>query len=309
MITKSVVAALVMLGVYHLALPHFPDKFNQILGQQRGIYLQAQRYVFDVPKGTNVVVGSSMSGALNDELLGARNFKLTVPGDSVFTALEIVRRTGKKPTAVVIETNQLWRDANQELLHDLFNPWQRELRRRSNMFREEGRPANFVGGIAAACVRRICLWTSKMFSLGNNAAVLSPALQDLHPELSAQLMGRGEGWDLAEPAALLNKQTKQLADYVDILSREGGICILFEMPVDSSLSNLSRPRLWRQAVKERFPKEKYHWLSFDANHRYQTTDGVHLVPAEANHLTAIMVDYVNKITKEAADTSAKHANR
>src|ERR1700681_2056936 len=111
MIRKSIFAALVMLGAYHFVLPHLSQRFYQILGQQRGIYLRAQRYLFDVPKETKVIVGGSMAGMLNDDLLGSGYFKLTVPGDSSFTALEIIRRTGNKPTAVLIETNVFVKDA------------------------------------------------------------------------------------------------------------------------------------------------------------------------------------------------------
>ena len=85
MIRKSVFAALVMLVAYHFVLPHLSRRFYQVLGQQRGIYLIAQRYVFDVPKESNVIVGGSMSGMLNDDLLGPGYFKLTVPGDSGVT--------------------------------------------------------------------------------------------------------------------------------------------------------------------------------------------------------------------------------
>jgi hypothetical protein len=303
MIRKSIFAALVILGAYHLVLPHLSTRFFATLGQQRGIYLLAQRYVFDVPKETNVIVGGSMAGMLNEELLGPGYFKLTVPGDSAFTALEIVRRTGKKPTAVLIETNAFVKDANQELLHDLFSPGLRELRRHSDIFREQGRPANFVGGIIEACVRKSCLWTSAIFSREKSATVSSGATPSLHPALAAELKRiQREDWDFKPSSAFLAKQATQLAHYVDLLSRDGSICILFEMPIDSSLSNLSGPRAWREAMKERFPENKYNWLSFDGNHSYETTDGVHLVRAEADRLTEVMVDYVKKIAQQSTES-------
>jgi hypothetical protein len=304
MIRKSLCAALVILGAYHFALPHLSQRFYQILGQQRGIYLRGQHYLYDVPQETKVIVGGSMAGMLNDDFLGPGYVKLTVPGDSSFTALEIIRRTGNKPTAVLIETNVFMKDANQEILHDLFSPGLRQLRRYSEIFREQGRPSNFVAGIVEACVRKSCLWTSAIFSRGKSASIPSSATPGLHPALAAQLKRtEREEYDSKPSPAFLTKRTKQLADYVDLLSRNGSICILFEMPIDSSLSNLSGPRAWREAMKERFPEKQYHWLSFESNHNYQTSDGIHLVRAEADRLTEVMIDYVNNITQQATATS------
>src|SRR3954453_16136871 len=122
MIKKSFAAALLILAVYHLLLPHLPHKFYQILGQQRSNYLKSQRYVYEVPSDTNVIVGSSMAETLNDAALGDGFFKLTLAGGSVFTALEIVQRSGKIPRVVLIETNVMGRGPDAELLHDLFSP-------------------------------------------------------------------------------------------------------------------------------------------------------------------------------------------
>lgn len=302
MIRKSLLAALIILGAYHFLFPHLSQRFYQILGQQRGIYLRAQRYLFDVPKETMVIVGGSMSGMLNDDLLGPGYFKLTFPGDSAFTALEIIRRTGNKPVAVLIETNAFVKDVNREVLSDLFSPGLRQLRRSSEIFREQGRPSNFVAGIVEAFVRKTCLWVSAIFSRGESASASSPATPTLHPALAAELMRiEREEWDSKPSPAFLAKQTTQLAHYVDLLSRDGSLCILFEMPIDSSLSNLSGPRAWREAMKERFPEDKYHWLSFEDNHIYQTSDGVHLVRAEADRLSEVMVAYVKKITQRSAE--------
>ena len=304
MIRKSFFAALVILGAYHFVLPHLSKRFYQILGQQRGVYLRAQHYLYDVPQETKVIVGGSMAGMLNDDLLGPGYVKLTVPGDSSFTALEIIRRTGNKPKAVLIETNAFVKDVNQEVIRDLFSPGLHEVRRYSEIFREQGRPSNFVAGFVEACVRKTCLWTSAILSRGKSASVSSPATAGLNPVLGSNLKRiYHDEYDSEPSPAFLTKQTKQLADYVDLLSRNGSICILFEMPIDSSLSNLSGPRAWREAMKERFPEKEYHWLSFERNHNYQTSDGIHLVRAEADRLTEVVIDYVNNITQQPTAAS------
>ena len=120
MIKKSLITAFVMLVAYHFLLPHIPHKFFQFLGQQRSNYVKVQRYVYDVPREKKVIVGSSIAETLNNEALGPDYYKLTLAGGSIFTSLEIVERSGKKPPVVLIETNIFERDRDKELLHDLF---------------------------------------------------------------------------------------------------------------------------------------------------------------------------------------------
>ena len=51
-------------------------------------------------------------------------------------------------------------------------------------------------------------------------------------------------------------------------------------------------------MNERFPHEKYHWLSFEHDHNYKTRDGVHLVRTEADRLTEAIVNQVNQIVRQ-----------
>ena len=311
MIRKSILTALVLLAVYHFLLPHLPRKFYQILGQQRDNYLQAQRYVLEIPERTNVIVGSSMAGELNDNILGPSYFKLTLPGNSVFTALEIIRKAGKRPNVILIETNVLWRDADPELLHDLFSPWLLQLRRLSPIFREEGRPANLVGGIAEACVRRGSQLGAWAFSGRKSGFKPSAPAGRLTPEAMSRVMRLNEQeWDHVPPPSLLAKQSAELGEYVDRLNRDGSKCVLFEMPMAPSLAKLAMPRMWRQAIGERFPRENYRWLIFEGDHIYETKDGVHLVRSEADNLTRTIVDQVNLITyAPEASEPVRHAIR
>ena len=296
MIKKSLLTAAVMLAMYHFVLPHLSHRFYQILGQLRGNYLRAQKYVHDVSDETNVIIGSSMSLVLSEETLGPDYFKLTLPGGSVLTALEIIQRASKRPAVVLIETNELGKKVDHEFLHDLFSPWLFTLRRWSPIFREEGRPSNFAAGIAEACVRKSSQWGS---ALVEREGTVNPSseIDRFEPGLFSQLLNIYQE-DLNHPPSFndLAHAVNQLGEYVDALIRSGSTCIFFEMPIDSSLSNLEGPRAVRKAIAERFPPAKYNWLSFDRGRNYETTDGIHLVRAEAEDLTKILVKQATEIT-------------
>jgi hypothetical protein len=293
-IKKSILAALVMLVAYHFLFPHIPRKYFQSSGPQRDNFLRAQRYVHDKHSKTKVILGSSLSIRLNQAILGQGYFKLALGGGSIFTGLEIIRHAKKHPAVVLIEINQLGWNVDNELLHDLFAPWRKKLRNYSPIFKEEGRPANFVNGVGEIFVRTICHWSSQL--LGQAPAPdLSSGTSALNPALFSRLVRMYHDQALAGAPAGLPGQANRLGDYVDALTRDGSICILYEMPIDSSLSGLPAPVAVRNAVETRFPKDRYHWLEFPRDHNYDTYDGLHVSQAEADGLTEALVRQVNEI--------------
>ncbi|HEY4283445.1 MAG TPA: hypothetical protein VGM62_10310 [Chthoniobacterales bacterium] len=301
MIKKSLLTAALLLVIYHLLFPHLSRKFYQINGQQRENYLRAQHYIYDCPAGTNIILGSSMSLELNQDMLGPSYYKLTFPGGNTLTALEIIRRSEKRPPLVLIETNNIAPNPDEQFLHDLFSPWLFQLRRYSPVFKEEGRPANFVVGIVEACVRRTDqLRSGRGRSRTDNSAVSQTAGVD--QELFAKLL-RGNHEVLVHPLspARLSEGVTKLGEYVDELTRTGTTCVFFEMPIDSSLMNLPQPAGVREAVTTRFPKDKYRWFEFANDHDYNTVDGMHLTRTEADKVTqSLMGKIAQAFPKQAA---------
>jgi len=294
-IKKTMVAAAVMLVAYHFAYPHICQRYFQISGPQRDNYFRAQSYVHDKPSETKVILGSSLSLRLNESTLGPGYYKLCFGGGSIFSGLEIIRRAGKHPPVVLIEINQLTWDTDPELLHDLFTPWRRTLRDYSPIFREVGRPANFVNGIGELLVRKSCHLGSRL--VGHAPAQdLSAASSALNPALFSRLYRMFHDEYLAVAPPNLSRQASRLAEFVDALTRDGSVCVFYEMPIDSSLAGLPSPIAVRTAMEARFPKTKYHWLEFPRDHKYDTHDGLHVSQAEADHLTESLVRQVAEIS-------------
>lgn len=292
------IAAFMMLAAYHFLLPHLSHRFYKIGGQERANYLRAQQYLYNAPDRTNVILGSSMSLELNERILGSRYFKLTFPGNSILTSLEIVRRARKRPDVVLIETNELGKDADEELLHDLFSPWLSALRRSSPVFREGGRPANFLTGIAAACVSKGSLWSERILAGTKPRAASPPESERLQPLLFAKVLRLyHEQFETVPATAESSGRINRLAQYADALNREGSTCIFFEMPIDSSLAQLTGPATLRRLMQAHFPAAKYQWINFAHDHNYETKDGVHLTEAEASNVTQELVRQVNRIIR------------
>jgi hypothetical protein len=247
--------------------------------------------VHDLPPETNLILGSSMSLRLNEQILGPNYFKLAFGGGGILTGLEIIRLKDAHPPMVLIEVNQLGWYMDHELVHDLFSPWLSGLRNHSPIFKEEGRPANFVNGILEACVRHSCRWAARWSGRNQTESVSA-----VNPELFSQLMRMYTEYFATVPSEL-TENTKKVGDYVDALTSSGSLCVFYEMPIDSSLTNLQAPRAVREVAAARFPRNKYHWLQFARDHRYQTNDGIHLTQSEADRITATMAEQVNQINR------------
>jgi hypothetical protein len=98
----------------------------------------------------------------------------------------------------------------------------------------------------------------------------------------------------------LADRASRLGNYVDALTRDGSICVLYEMPINSSLSDRPSPVAVRKTVETEFPRDKYHWLEFARDHNYDTYDGLHVSQAEADRLTETLVRQVEQISQLSA---------
>lgn len=109
-----------------------------------------------------------------------------------------------------------------------------------------------------------------------------------------------EQFETVSPTGDLSGRINRLAEHADALSREGSTCVFFEMPIDSSLSQLTGPATLPRLMQARFPVAKYKWIGFAHDHNYETKDGVHLTEAEASNVTVALVRQVNEIIRGPA---------
>jgi hypothetical protein len=305
MIKKSLITALLLLLAYHFVYPNLPRKYYRVNGQQRQNFDRAQEYVFGGDKEKNVIIGSSMSWELNADILGPDWKKLSFPGCSLLTALEIMRKSGKYPEVLLIETNQCFWDANEDILSDAFNPLMAAPRRHSRIFLEEARPSNFVAGIAEAFVLKSGKIRESLAARGGVQDAPAPA-EGLTPELFDNIMKLNkQQMDVPLPMAPIERRIGQMGEHLDFLRSKGCICILFEMPIDPALGNLKAPVTVRGAMQARFPKDKYPWLTFDRSGIYKTSDGIHLRGEDAKQLTGVFLSQVGEIVGRQADAKGQ----
>lgn len=279
MIRRSILVCAAAILAWHFLMPVVSGRFYTVPGMQRANYDRAQRFVHSAPADVKVIVGSSMSDRLDEVQLGPQHVKLTFPAGGPFTGLEIIRETGRRPPVVWIETNVITRDADQALLDDVLSPWRKKLREASSIFKEEGRPSEAGVGFLKSVISKITKKTE------------TPAADQEADEDALEGIMKANRENLSKPVPDLQQRVSRLASYVDELTANGTICVLFEMPVDESLKNLTNPASIREAVSARFPKDKYRWLEMDSERPWKTTDGIHLTPEEVKIVVERMLAY------------------
>lgn len=287
MIARSIIVCAAALLAWHLVMPRLTRAYHTIPGQQRANYLHAQRFVHETPRDASVIVGSSMSDRLNEVTLGTHRVKMTFPGGGPFTGLEIIRQTGRRPPVVWIETNVVLRPAEADLLADALSPWRMKLREASPVFKEDGRPSEYGIGFLKAVVEKLRKITTGDAS--NQAAAMDEGVFD------NIMKANREHLDRSPAEAELKAVAERLGSYVDELERAGTKCVFYEMPIDKTLRDLAEPAAVRKALNERFPASRYTWLELEPGRDWKTSDGIHLLPDEADRVIQRMMDFEKTI--------------
>ena len=287
MIIRSLIVCLAAVIAWHLIQPRMPGNHHRIPGQQRANFHRAQDYVLNAPGNAEVVAGSSMSDRLDAVELGPHRVKLTFPGGGPLTALEIIRRTGRTPAVLWFETNLIVRDADESLVRDATDPWRVKLREHSTAFTEHGRPSAYGVGITRTAFGRAC----RVVPALGGATKPDPSGPSLDPAVFEGMM-RANRQHLSKPPdrADLDRRVKLIGEAVDSLQQAGCKVVFYEMPVEPTLKNLAEPAAIREAMRKRFPEDRYHWLDLGRDTPWQTTDGVHLTSPEAAQVVARMRD-------------------
>jgi len=279
MIARSFCFAAILFVFYNLILLIEPlRRCFVVQGQRQYNVINAQEYLFAKPVKPGVVVGSSLSARLAETSLKTDFYNLSLGGDSVFTGLEIVRRSAIRPRVVLIETNMLLREENQSILSNVFCPLVSQLRPLVPGFRERYCPSTLiagkVGGILIDCAvtagQRICPWQD-LFTTEDRKFVFAKMIDIQKAD-----------YEVEPRPEQLKGQIEKLKVLVASLEERGSRCIFFEMPIDNSLIKLPVPSAIRNSVREAFPSPKYVWVCPEGNQHYETQDGMHLSDPAAN---------------------------
>ncbi len=285
LVLSSLILCVLMIAAYDTVVrqglaPSIPDS------QWSANTVWAQRYLYDEQGPSRIViVGTSLAQRIRNAWLPRQTINIAMSGQSSFDGLEIIDRSGKRPDLVLIETNVLYKDADQGFLDGLFNPALFRIRAWLPSLREEHRPipefktwlgrtlkaVHSPGGPAKdgpktngnEAVRRVGADTARGGRDDRRRAVAVEALRRHQKAYARPIDG-----------TVIQARLGRLREIVGRLERRGTRIVFFEMPTHPSLCESPRLRGIREAVQRAFPGHAY--LRDRHCERYRVTDGLHL---------------------------------
>lgn len=295
MIAKSLLTALTLTILYTLFINAFRDHISRT-GQtaaQRNI-VKAEEYLYEVnERYDTVLVGSSMSERLITDSLPGKCYNLAMAGLSSLDGLALIKQTGHRPRLIYVELNTLARGQTSALLQAFNQPSRQFLNQHFPFLRQKYQPVS----VAKSLLRDWQYGKTSVVFFGANAPVDTTFRNKAIQERLLTLQH-------IPPDSSLQASIDVAWTYLEAFRQRGVKIILFEMPTDQQLQTHRLTATVRQQLVSRFPASRYPVVQVPAE-GYQTTDGVHLTPAESIRYTAYLRRHIDQLTAERLLTQSK----
>ena len=289
LILKSLVICLALFAAYHVALKRMPARLRSGGGagsQPERNLIAAQSYYYTQKNPPVVIVGSSIAERLHD--LPRDWYQLTFPGGNVFTGMEVILRSGKRPKYVLVETNVLNMDPDRQLLDTLTYPVLKQARNKFPALLEQNKPSHVL-------VRALNRGPKE-------TASADPASGAFFDELVRRRLK-----ELAEPLPpeRLDEIMGRLHAQVDALQKRGIQVIFFEVPELAQAEDRPLKLCIRERVRREFPEPRSHWIPMPDATAYRTTDAVHLTSDSARRYCGVLSEYLASLDARPTEGEAK----
>lgn len=266
MIRRAFIFFLILVVGYALFVRYVKVDRDTSQHQASGNRIKAEQFVFgqDKPDAT-VIVGSSLAFRIVLDSLPPGASNLGFGGLSIYDGLELIRRSGKHPARVLIETNMLFKEPDRAFLNALFEPGLYELRREVPILREENQPT----GVLVGWLKEQMRTSPDETALGTDSMAMSQNLFDTNMASFAEI-----------PADSVQQRfMERLAENVTALETQGIEVIFIEVPISPEITKSPLAVRSRALIESRFPTHLF--LRTDPQLIWRTADGLHLQPANA----------------------------
>jgi hypothetical protein len=256
MIKKSLIC-FAILAVLHLGLVLLNPSMGTATHQWQDNVLKAQQFMY-AEKSDTVMVGTSLSGRIiRDSIPFVKS--VSFGGCSVEDGLKIILSKGDAPRFILVETNYLLQNGNDELVSNISKGIFPVIRGWIPSLQEQYEP--------------ICIFASLIMSSTNinpQAGMATVNMDLLNESINRQLEG-----DYLLPKETVESRLQVIKKLIYELEEKGTQFVFFEMPVNERLFHMKRSEQMREIMHKEFPVDKYIYLPFDTT-KYLTTDGEHL---------------------------------
>lgn len=271
--------AIVLTVIYSVAIPRiFPrGGVAESMAQENELRIQEFLYRETMPR--IVIVGSSKAARLDGTWLPSDMANIAMAGEGPGFGLTLMLASTRKPELVLVEVNDtILRPVRDfEAIERRYQPLRHWMMTHWRALQLRYQPSVILNGL-----------------LSGKAKVESVPTEDSAPAAYPELLNI----ELASGNEMPNEQAvhdsaADLREAIVKFQTHNIRVVLFDPPAAPEAEATQRAKLFRELLAKEFPKEQYEWLPRENPADYQTSDGLHLMPASAHR-------YLEKIRQSLA---------
>jgi hypothetical protein len=286
MIKKTILVFIILFGIYSLVVTLNPGMTATQHQWQENV-VKGEKYIYNTSDTVNsVIVGSSLASRIVMDSL-PRFYNLSFAGQGIFDGLEIIKKTGKYPKNVFIETNSILSKHDESFTSTLFSPLSFNVKKYCTPLRSDKQPLAFIFPMIQTMLGK----KTEHREYEAKAVSNDPKENAMFTKvLEIQVHNYSQGPD----TAYLNNQFAMLTNFVADLKSKGVNIVFFEMPLNPNLVELALAKAIRSQFYDHFPENDYHYIKIPDCSNYITTDGLHLNDKEAHWYTSYFKEAAKK---------------
>ena len=302
LLVRSLLAAFVLLGGYHLWLKAMPGAVAVPQGINQDNVIRMQEFIYTrAGECPTVILGSSLAAKLRPQVLPPNVCNLALCGQSVFEGFELLRHTRRIPKLILLEINILDRAPDPQTIEALFNPALHPLRRWYPGLQARHQPLNeaLAAGLAALAWLKPAAAARIQLKLGVGGPAPGAALPaddpTFRPASAAVVAAAHAKYDQLPEQPVFGRNLALLRQYVRYFTARGTRIVFFEMPVDEYASKGAKMHYIRQLLVAVYPANQLLYLPRPDCTIYHTTDGMHLTDPSAWRYSAVLAREISTL--------------
>lgn len=293
MIKKSFIVFLVCMVVYSIFVSYATKGENKWFGAQnmwQENIIRMQDYVYSDAVYPNVLLGTSLTMNVAISQQDLEVFNLAAGGGDPFIGLEIIKRSGRFPKRIFVESNfVLTKKVHDETyLGTLYRPGLYELRKWVPALKEQFQPVNLVGqGMLNAIKKIVEKDKTGKAELKNKPGAARPKATAAHPKYNMS--------DFPADRIAIEKNILLLKEYVGYFKRKNVEIVFFEMPRDCNVQSNYLLVYSRNTIHSFAQENGLKEIPLPSCADYSSYDGLHLDESSLLKYTDFFLVHVKRI--------------
>lgn len=261
-----------------------PNVFERNINRAENIMLKGEND-FSI-----FLAGSSTTADLDMSIFDDHACELSVEGGASITSLSYLNENNIYPKTILIETNSVARDKDEELLKSLRNPLKNILRRNFLSFRMIHKPSRYlvhaINTISDYLNHNFLHFDLHKGSL-NNESLIDTVINN-HISQNNKL----------EDTSIIKDKIISLFKEAKLLQENGSNVVFFEIPYDRKINNTKTPKYIDSIFKDISKQKNISYFPIDREKEYITSDGIHL---HYNERKKYMLELKSKLDSELSN--------